>query len=107
MFLVVEKEDFSSCSHTIQKTFSSYFELPHYLFLYDCLLLGKFKLFKKKFLMCWQRSWFIFVMTCLLLLRGKKGFKKKNELTFFLMNYHSCFKDGILRETQSSKKDID
>jgi len=64
---------FSSCSHTIRKTFSSYFELPPYFVLYDCL--GKFKLFKKKFL-CATKGEFFLVMTCLLL-QEKKGIKKK------------------------------
>jgi len=50
---------FSSCSHTIRKTFSSYFELPPYFVLYDCLLLGKFKLFKKYFL-CATKGEFFF-----------------------------------------------
>jgi hypothetical protein len=53
MFLVIEEDDFSSCSHTIRKTFSSYFEFPPYFFLYDCLLIGKFELFN---------FWFFYVL---------------------------------------------
>jgi hypothetical protein len=42
MFLVIKEEDFSSCSHTIQKTLN----FPPYLFLYDCFAIRKIQNFQ-------------------------------------------------------------
>ncbi len=103
-FPIIEEEDFSSCSHTIQKIISSYFELPPYFFFYDCLLLRKFKLFSFFFFLCATKGVGLFLWWLAFFFYEKK--KGKKWVNFFLMNHHSFFKDGTLRETQESKKDI-
>jgi hypothetical protein len=63
-------------SHNAKLCFS-YFELPPYLFIYDCFAIRKIQTFQIFFPYVLAKSWFLFMMACLLLLQEKK--EKKPE----------------------------